>query len=164
MLKLFHCIICMSSRVTLSLCPLLCSDCTSHFSYTGTKMYLIVLRSFTMAVVQLLAKAHSWLTIQLHFKGREVNKSIYNCITLNQNLRDYSSEEPLSKESIFKEPRNHFGVSLFLCEHTWIEQNPQVKKESLLSPVGSFPLSTISSISPSKFFLTDILVSTQSLS
>lgn len=108
--------------------------------------------------MQLLAKAHSWLTIQLYFKGRKETRSIYNCIIWNQNLRNYSSEEPLSKESIFKEPKSHFGVSPFSWTYLNRLNPPCLVRIFVLSHVRSSSLSTTSSISPSKFFLTDILV------
>lgn len=73
------------------------------------------------------------------------------------------SEEPLYKKCIFKEPRSQFGVSSFLREHILTNQKPQKSNLSVITYEKFFFAYHQFHLSPSKSYLTDILVHKLSL-
>lgn len=81
--------------------------------------------------MQLLAKVHSWWTVQLYFKEGKEARSIYNCIIWNKNFKTWLFLKNRSKKNIFKEPRSLFGVSSFLCEYILTHQTPQKSSKNL---------------------------------
>lgn len=135
--KPLHCIICMSSKGHFVTMLLLSSDCTSHYFYIGTKMYLI--KKFynsrvVCAVVGL--NSQSWRTIQLYFTERKKTGALTTVLHAIKNLgitllkshslrnvflrnQEVTSESHLSYVNIFEEikmPESSTNLSHLMWE------------------------------------------------